>query len=401
VSEIRNYIIVTASYWGFTLTDGALRMLVLLHFHQLGFSPLELSILFLLYELCGVITNLLGGWIGSEFGLRITLFAGLGIQICALLMLSLLQPEWALWLSVLYAMAAQALSGIAKDLTKMSSKSAIRVLIPDENESLLFKWVALLTGSKNALKGLGFFLGGLFLNIFGFVVSLWLMAGLLGVILLTAFLGLKRGMGKASVSTPIKDILSKSREINLLSAARFFLFSSRDVWFVVALPIFLYDVVGWSFPEVGSFMALWVIGYGVIQALVPKALRHSSQLDRGVRSTQIWGFILVLLPLAIGLATVADFYPVTVLLYGLFVFALVFAVNSSLHSYLILAYSRADEVSLNVGFYYMANAGGRLLGTLLSGLVYLYAGIAGCLFVSAALVLAAALLMLPLSKKEI
>ena len=78
--DIRNYALVTASYWGFTLTDGALRMLVLLHFHQLGYTPVNLAFLFLLYEFFGILTNLFGGWIGSRFGLRLTLFAGLAIK---------------------------------------------------------------------------------------------------------------------------------------------------------------------------------------------------------------------------------------------------------------------------------------------------------------------------------
>jgi len=400
VQNLKNYIFVTAAYWGFTITDGALRMLVLLHFHRLGYTPLELSVLFLLYEFCGIFTNLFGGWIGSRFGLRVTLFSGLLIQIMALLMLSFLQPEWALWFSVAYVMAAQALSGVAKDLTKMSSKSAIRVLIKQGDEAVLFKWVALLTGSKNTLKGVGFFVGGLFLNTFGFAGSLQIMAGALGVIVIASAISLTKEIGKAAVPTPIKAILSKSREINLLSTARFFLFSSRDVWFVVALPIFLYDVVGWTFPEVGAFMAVWVIGYGIIQALVPGVLRNSSSLSRAVISTQLWGFALVLVPFVIALAIAADFYPTVILLSGLFVFALVFAVNSALHSYLILAYSKAEEASLNVGFYYMANASGRLLGTLLSGLVYHYAGISGCLFVSAALVLGAAMFVLPLTENS-
>ena len=183
--DIRSYAMVTVSYWGFTLTDGALRMLVLLHFHELGYTPIHLAFLFLLYEFCGILTNLFGGWIGSRLGLRVTLYGGLGLQVVALTMLSFVNEAWDAWMSVSYVMAAQALSGIAKDLTKMSSKSAVKLLVNDggkeSGQSLLFKWVAILTGSKNALKGLGFLCGGVLLSKLGFSLSLWTMAGALAI----------------------------------------------------------------------------------------------------------------------------------------------------------------------------------------------------------------------------
>ena len=153
MNDIRNYAAVIGGYWGFTLTDGALRMLVLLHFHTLGFSPLDLAFLFLLYEAMGIFSNFFGGWIGSRFGLRITFFAGLFIQISALLMLSSVQTDWIISFSVIYVMLAQALSGVAKDLTKMSSKSAVKLVVDGRDQGLLFKWIAILTGSKNATKG--------------------------------------------------------------------------------------------------------------------------------------------------------------------------------------------------------------------------------------------------------
>ena len=256
----RDYAIVTAAYWGFTITDGALRMLVLLHFHELGYSPVQIAFLFLLYEFCGILTNLFGGWIASQKGLKSTLYAGLALQVIALMMLSFLDPSWAETLSVGFVMASQALSGIAKDLTKMSSKSAIKLLIPsgtepDHSERLLFKFVAILTGSKNALKGVGFFLGAVLLTLFGFSPALWTMAGGLALILLISLFTLKGDMGKSKESIKFSKLLSKSREINYLSAARFFLFGSRDVWFVVGLPIFLSEVLKWSFWMTGAFMA--------------------------------------------------------------------------------------------------------------------------------------------------
>ena len=272
MTDMRNYTLVTAAYWGFTLTDGALRMLVLLHFHDLGYSAVQIAFLFLLYEFFGVVTNLVGGWIGSHLGLKITLFAGLALQVLALIGLALLDPAWPVALSVAYVMGAQALSGIAKDLTKMSSKSAIKVLIPAEAESTLFKWVAILTGSKNALKGVGFFLGGMLLTALGFRGSLLTMAAGLALVLMAAVISLPGDMGQARVKVRFSQILSKSREINLLSAARLFLFGSRDIWFVVGLPVFLSTSLGWSHAEVGGFLALWVIGYGGVQALAVEAV---------------------------------------------------------------------------------------------------------------------------------
>jgi MFS family permease len=375
--DLRNYVLVTASYWGFTLTDGALRMLVLLHFHKLGYTPVNLAFLFLLYEFFGILTNLFGGWIGSRFGLRLTLFAGLAIQVVALLMLSFVNNAWVAWLSVAYVMAAQALSGIAKDLTKMSSKSAIKLLVPEGNDSALFKWVAILTGSKNALKGLGFLVGGVLLGWLGFAGALWAMAGALGLVLAGSMLSLKQDMGKSKAKVKFKQLFSKSPEINMLSLARFFLFGSRDVWFVVGLPVFLYDALGWSFTGVGGFMAAWVIGYGFVQAAAAKG-------------AQVWGFILALVSAGIAIALEFNFHPTVAVLGGLALFAVAFAVNSSIHSYLILAYTDSDKVALNVGFYYMANACGRLVGTLLSGVMYLVAGLPGCLWISTAFVLAVA-----------
>ncbi|MCP5537359.1 MAG: organoarsenical effux MFS transporter ArsJ [Akkermansiaceae bacterium] len=389
--NIKNYAIVTASYWGFTLTDGALRMLVLLHFHALGFSPVTLAFLFLLYEFCGVLTNLLGGWIGSRVGLKFTLYAGLALQVVSLVMLSLLNPEWTIALSVSYVMASQALSGIAKDLTKMSSKSAVKLLV-NESEGALFKWVAILTGSKNALKGVGFLLGGLLLTWLGFVYSLWLMAGALGAVLLAALLFLKQDMGKSKAKVKFTQLFSKSREINWLSAARFFLFASRDVWFVVALPVFLKSGLGWSFNQVGSFMAAWVIGYGMVQAGAPKFVRKKDPR----KAAGLWVAILTIVTAALALAMQVEFHPVATLLTGLTVFGIVFAINSSVHSYLILAFTDDDQVALNVGFYYMANAWGRLVGTLLSGVMFLVGGLSACLWTSAAMLLAAVLFTLPL-----
>ncbi|WP_425406983.1 organoarsenical effux MFS transporter ArsJ [Hwanghaeella sp.] len=395
MSDTRNYAAVTAAYWGFTLTDGALRMLVLLHFHRLGFSPIDLAFLFLLYEAMGIITNFLGGWIGARYGLRITLYAGLAIQVAALVMLSLVNPAWALPLSVAYVMGAQALSGIAKDLTKMSSKSAVKLVVKQDEgggHSLLFHWVALLTGSKNALKGVGFFLGGFLLEGLGFQPSLWLMAGCLAVVLAAALGFVRADLGKAKAAIAKRDLFAKTKAINLLSLARIFLFASRDVWFVVGVPIFLYEQLGWSFDEVGTFMAAWVVGYGIVQAAAPRFSGRAGGPAGATVAARWWGLVLALLPAAIvwGLGQ-QDLPGPVVLVAGLFAFGAVFAVNSSLHSYLIVAFSDHDKVALNVGFYYMANAIGRFAGTLLSGLIYQLAGLEACLLASSGMVAVAAL----------
>lgn len=409
MSDIKNYAAVTASYWGFTITDGALRMLVLLHFHALGYQPLDLAFLFLLYEAMGIITNLFGGWVGARYGLRLTLFMGLGLQVMALVMLSALPADLTIGLSVTYVMASQALSGIAKDLTKMSSKSAVKLVVTDDNQGTLFKWVSILTGSKNALKGVGFFAGGFLLQVLGFQVALLAMAGGLFLILLVCTRFLKKDLGKAKQKVKFTELFSKSREINYLSAARVFLFASRDVWFVVGVPVFLVGSVGWSFNQVGAFMAFWVIGYGIVQAFVPKLLRNHSGLDSAAASAKFWGVLLAFIPacIALGLSESASHWmyglniaysPVNWLIGGLIIFGIIFAINSAVHSYLIVGYADSDKASLSIGFYYMANAFGRLIGTLLSGLVYQYFGLLACLFVSSIMVALAVLLTLPLGR---
>lgn len=386
--DVRSYALVTVAYWGFTLTDGALRMLVLLYFYKLGYTGLQVAILFVLYELCGVFTNLVGGWIGSRFGLKITLHSGLAIQIVALSMLALLPSAWPQWAAIAYVMASQSLSGVAKDLTKMSSKSAIKMVVPTNAEGTLFKWVAILTGSKNALKGVGFFLGSVLLTAVGFKRGLWIMAIGLAIVLALSLTLLKRDMGKSKDKVPFKKLLSKTPAINVLSAARFFLFGSRDVWFVVALPFFLDSALGWSHTQIGTFFALWVIGYGLVQGVAPRFLNRGGD-ERAVptgATSRFWILILIFvtgllaLLFTLGAESVAPESMSIVIAVGLGIFGIIFAINSSVHSYLILAYTDRDKVALNVGFYYMANAAGRLLGTLLSGLLYVGFGLVGALW---------------------
>mgnify|MGYP000112000154 CR=1 FL=1 len=389
--QIKQYLIVTGNYWAFTLTDGALRMLVVLHFHHLGYSPLSIAMLFLFYEIFGVITNLVGGWLGAKIGLNRTMNIGLALQILSLLMLTVPSE----WLTVVYVMFAQALSGIAKDLNKMSAKSSIKILVSAGQEGRLFKWVAILTGSKNALKGIGFFLGGLLLTVYGFTAALQIMAAALMLVWAYSLYALQADLGKAKSKPKFSDIFSKSRAINILSAARLFLFAARDVWFVVALPVYLSQTFGWDHWWVGSFIALWIIGYGLVQSTAPKILQIFSQTPF-VQQTAAWAFVLALLPAAMSLALIYSLSPMLVVVAGLMLFGLLFAINSSLHSYLIVSMAKEDGVSLDVGFYYMANAMGRLVGTVLSGLVFQAYGLVACLLVSAVFVLMAGLISLKL-----
>ncbi len=386
-AQVKQYFVITANYWAFTLTDGALRMLVVLYFNQLGYSPLNIAMLFLFYEVFGVVTNLVGGWLGARLGLNKTMNIGLALQVFALLMLTVSSEH----LTVIYVMVAQALSGIAKDLNKMSAKSAIKLLVPktdqiDKSEQTLYHWIAVLTGSKNALKGLGFFLGGLLLTLLGFQGALQLMAALLFCVWLMSLWLLKQDLGKAKNKAKFSQIFSKSPAINILSAARMFLFGSRDVWFVVALPVYLAANFNWDDWRVGAFMAIWVIGYGIIQTIAPritgKRKKHISQQTPDGRIALKWAILLSFTPLIIIAGLHFDFYPKQLLIIGLLIFGAVFAINSSLHSYLIVSYADSDGVSMDVGFYYMANAMGRLIGTLLSGFIYQHYGLEACLWIS-------------------
>jgi hypothetical protein len=398
------YVAVTAAYWAFMLTDGALRMLVLLHFHTLGFSPIQLAYLFLLYEVAGMVTNLSAGWIAARFGLTSTLYAGLALQAAALIALAQLDPGWAVGASVAYVMVVQGASGVAKDLAKMSSKSAVKILAPAEKGGL-FRWVAILTGSKNAVKGLGFLLGAALLATMGFTVAVLTMAAVLATILLAVLVLMPSGLPKGRKGAKFSEVFSKSPNVNWLSAARVFLFGARDVWFVVGIPIYFYAVLSDGTAEgnraaffmIGSFMALWIILYGGVQAAAPRILRAATRTEADlIGAARRWAGLLFVVPAALTAAALAAPGPApwltAALVAGLLCFGAVFAVNSALHSYLILAFTRSERVTMDVGFYYMANAGGRLLGTLLSGLTYQTGGLALMLGTAAAMVAASAVI---------
>ncbi|WP_094020024.1 organoarsenical effux MFS transporter ArsJ [Maliponia aquimaris] len=386
---------VTAAYWAFMLTDGALRMLVLLHFHTLGFSPVQLAWLFLLYELAGIVTNLSAGWIAARFGLASTLYAGLTLQVAALLALAQLDPAWGLSASVIFVMAVQGVSGVAKDLAKMSAKSAVKLLAP-KGQGGLFRWVAVLTGSKNAVKGLGFLLGAALLALAGFVPAVLGMALVLALVLLAVALRMPPGLPAGRKGAKVREVLSTDPNVNWLSLARVFLFGARDVWFVVGIPVYFYAVLSdgteagnrLAFFTIGSFMAVWTILYGAVQASAPRALRAATRPEAEiVAAARHWALALTVVPALLALLVYAAGAPApwltATIIAGLLVFGALFAINSALHSYLILAFSRGERVTMDVGFYYMANAAGRLLGTLLSGLSYQLGGLPLCLATAA------------------
>ena len=397
---LRNYAIVTSAYWGFTLTDGALRMLVLLHFYKLGYSPFALAFLFLLYEAAGIVANLIGGWLATRYGIARMLAVGLTTQITGFLLLSALSPDWSSTLSAVWVLLSQGVCGVAKDLTKTASKSAIK-LTAGEASGQLFKWVAFFTGSKNAMKGIGFFLGGVLLELLGFQLSLWVMAGLLALVLLGVLAFVPRLMGKSKASGSARELFAKNQGINLLAAARVVLFGARDIWFVVGVPVFLY-ASGWSRPMVGGFLALWTIGYGVVQAFAPRLVRRSDDgLSAEVPAARLWSAMLAVVPMALAIVVAMDVPRLEwVVVGGLGIFGIAFAVNSSVHSYLVLAYAGSEKAAEDVGFYYAANAVGRFAGTLLSGLLYQWGGLLYALLGSAAMLLAcwAVTLALPTSR---
>jgi MFS transporter, APGE family, 1-arseno-3-phosphoglycerate exporter len=221
----------------------------------------------------------------------------------------------------------------------------------------------------------------------GFRMALWLMAGLLAIVLINVLVSLPVSLGKAKASKSFGELFAKSRAINLMASARIFLFGARDVWFVVGLPIFLYTQ-GWTFTAVAGFLAAWTIGYGVVQGLAPSVLRRSPDgLSREIPEARLWGMLLATIPVVLALLLQINLpiSPGLLVAIGLGVFGFVFAVISSLHSYLILAYAGSKKAAEDVGFYYAANAGGRLFGIVVSGALTQIGGLTACLWGSAAM----------------
>ena len=391
---------VTLAYWAFMLTDGALRMLVLLHFHNLGFSALSLAYLFVAYEFMGVVTNIVAGWLGTRRGIYTLIFSGLVLQTSALLVLAFFNPVSTSMLAIGVVMVLQGFSGVAKDLIKTGAKSAMKLLSDEKQQSPLFRLVATLTGSKNAIKGLGFFVGASLLATLGFVNALFCLAILLALVVASLRLSSRPAIGTTDSTRKFSDVLSPSATINKLSVARLFLFGARDTWFVVALPIFLHTSLKThtqidsesAYFVTGGFLAVWIIAYGFVQAMAPRLLKNANGVvSQSISDLQRWSLtvaiVLMVLSLTAGLtltnpASLQHLTATFFLLFGLLVFGVAFALCSSLHSYLILALTNHHRATSDVGFYYMANAAGRLIGTVLSGVSYQFGGITSSLIVA-------------------
>ncbi len=340
-SGVREYALVTGTYWAFTLTDGALRTLILLYLHTLGYGPFALATLFLFYEFFGVMTNLLGGWLGARYGLNRTLTTGLTLQIAACGILALRADA----LSVPLVMACQGMSGIAKDLVKMSSKSFVKLVVATGDSGRLLRWVAWITGSKNSLKGLGLLLGGVLLAAVGFRWACIGMAAVLAPALASASLLLAPAAGRSATKPALSSVFSDDPRINWLAAGRFFLFGARDFWFAVALPVFLATELGWSFPKISGFLALWIVGYGMVQALTPRVLGRGATVA-GARQLLGWTLPLTLPLGAVAWALREGFAAGPTLIGGLMAFGVLFAINSALHSFLIVAYAESEKIAM-------------------------------------------------------
>lgn len=392
----REYLVVSGAYLGFTLGDGALRMLVLLHFAKAGMSPVAIALLFLLYEAAGIVANLAGGWLATRFGMPRMLVSGLLLQVAGLLALSAMPAELGAGASIAWVAVAQGMCGIAKDLAKTAGKSAIR-LSAGATPGRLMRLVAWFTGSKNAAKGIGFFLGAALLEAAGFRAALWILAAMLACPLALAATGLPPLLGKARASGSLRALLARDAAINRLSAARLFLFGARDAWFALGLPLHL-QATGWSMAAVGAWLAGWTICYGLAQAAAPAAIPRSADgLSREVPAARLLAAALAVVPAAMAAALASGTWDAGIVLAaGLALFGLVFAANSAVHSYLVLAYAGRDATAEDVGFYYAANATGRLAGTMASGLLSAAGGLVACLWGSAAMLVACALLSLAL-----
>lgn len=391
----RGLLLVTLCYCTFMLSDGALRMMVLLHLHDHGQTPFTLALLLLPYEAAGVVTNLLGGWLGGRFGQKPVLLTGLALQVAACLLLAV----DAAWLTLPYVMATQVLSGIAKDLAKNAAKSYVRVLAPAAPAGPLFRLIAGMTGSKNAMKGLGFFAGGALLASAGFRgTNLALAVLLLGMLLVAAH----TLPGTAPRARPaLAAVLVQTAPVHWLALARLFLFGSRDAWFAVALPLFLSAAWGLGSGAVGGVLALCVMGYGAVQAVAPRLVRVRD-LGGGTRVAAATTLGL-LAPLALTAYALQGAQPNGWVLGGLLLYGGLFAVTSSLHSWLVVAMAGAERTAERVGFYYAANALGRLTGTLASGWLfgnYVSAsdGLLATLVAAAGAVVMAALALLPAAR---
>ncbi|KAL4451733.1 hypothetical protein ABPG75_007395 [Micractinium tetrahymenae] len=386
-SALKPFVIISLSYLLFTTTDGAVRMVVLLHAYQKGFSAMQVAVMFSFYELAGVATNLLAGLMGAKWGIKSTLLTGLSLQLVGIGMLFAWQDSWSKTEAIIYVTATQLMCGIAKDLTKLGGKTVTKLVTPEEKQSSLFRLVSFITGWKNSLKGAGYFLGAATVGV-NYYMSLGILCGLILLAVPWAATGLSNQLGRArKQNVTFSQLFDNKPNINILSLSRVFLFGARDLWFEVPLPFFLRSPasgIGWSRSATGAFLAIWIIVYGQMQSWTPQlVLGPLRQAPPTKWVAALWCGILTVVPLTLGIVMLAgDTFGVgvsrgpaiTAITVVLYAFCLVFAVNSAIHSYLIVAYAEGDKVAQTVGVYYASNAVGRLTGTLASGALYSYVG---------------------------
>jgi len=402
---VRNLYVTVWSFNLFTITDGAIRSIILLYANQLGFNAILIALMFSMYELAGVFTNLFGGVIATRYGLKFTLLCSLLCQVAGLGLLLTIEPIFGDLETLenkggatVYITFCQALSGIAKDLMKLSCKSMPKLVSKPGDDDKLFSIVAWVTGLKNSFKGFGSILGAVRINFTSLVASVRV---LLGIILLIVpapvfYMDSALGMNKKNAVFNM-SVLQKGRDVNVLSLARFFLFGARDIWYEIAAPLFLRQALLWSDWTIGLFLGGYTIIYGSFQTSVSKLFKKSSKENLSrvgkifnglppVSQVKNWAYIttiqlvlwgIILYPLYRHFVSIpndngAIWGTNVVFVFGVLVFAILFAVNSAVHSYFILRYARKDKLAMDMGFYYMANAGGRLVGTLLSGVLFYY-----------------------------
>lgn len=421
---LRPFVIISSSYLLFTITDGAIRMIVLLHAYNKSFSALQVAIMFTLYELAGVFTNLAAGFMGAKWGIKFTLIIGLSLQIFSYGLLFGWQDDWTKQQAIVYVTIAQMFAGVAKDLTKLGGKTVTKLVTPEEKTTKLFKLVSLITGWKNSLKGVGYFLGSALLAV-SYELALSVMMVLVVLAMPWAIFGLDRELGTAkSKNASWKDVFKlDNTNLNYLCLARLFLFASRDFWFEVPLPFFLRSPsceglgidtclvdsdcvtnavcgvesmlceninagggcggLGADRVVVGALLGGYIILYGQVQSWTPQLVTGPLDQTPPNKLTEVlWGLLNCLPTLLMAIA--AMWAPAFQdgnqsamtgwIIFSVVMFAIVFAINSSIHSFLVVSYAKMDKVAVSVGFYYMSNALGRLLGTLGSGILYTFVG---------------------------
>jgi MFS family permease len=403
---IKPFVVISASYLLFTVTDGGIRTIVLFNAFQRKFSAFEVSIMFVLYELAGTFTNFLAGIAGARWGLKATMLAGLFLQLGGIGMLFGWSEKFTKEQAIIFVTIAQMLSGISKDLVKLGGKAVTKLVTPDSKQGVLYKRVSMITGLKNSLKGVGYFLGGALVQ-WSYFGALGVMMGIVLLAIPWPALGLESGLGRTRrENITWRSVFKKNHNIQALSAARFFLFASRDAWFDVPLPFYLRskEGFGWERAAAAALLGAWIILYGQVQSWTPQLVaKPLKQFPANKYHAALWAGINAVIPLVLGcFLQFSDIFRahdvramMPILLVGVFVFAIIFAINSSIHSYLAVKYSEGDKIAVDIGFYYMSNSAGRLFGTLVGGALFEFVGnytngFAACFWFSLCLTVVAA-----------